>query len=171
MFEETIDSRPGTWKAQDAWASEMETGHFMYGLVRLLKPQVVIETGCHTGQTSREICSALVVNRTGFLYTCDTNPDMVRDAINHTAGQPILVSNVTGEELCRNTPSVDLAFIDSSGDRVAECMALQLSPIGIVVLHDARRPMLQEIVGKTGWQQIFVDSPRGLAILQPKRQF
>ena len=165
---ETLPDRPGTWEAHDAWASERETGEFLFGLVRLLKPTIVLETGCHLGMTTVQLGYAVAKNKVGAVHTCDIDPIMQAEAASRTTGLPVQIHGCTGEELIGMTRNVDFAFIDSSGDRVAECLKLHLSPCGIVVLHDARRQMLQEIVEKTNWQSIFIDSPRGCAILQPR---
>lgn len=171
-YTETLPEHSGTWTASDAWASEREVAEFLYGLVRVLKPAVIIETGCYHGDTAKLIANAIIVNDFGHLYSCDINPAMIVAASMECAfgeNSPVTFALCTGEVLCSDIGIVDLAFLDSSGDRVAEALSLKLSPRGIVVLHDARRDTLKEIVEKTGWQQIFIDTPRGCAILQPKR--
>lgn len=154
-----------TWTAPDIWASEKETGDFLYGLVRLLKPKLAIETGCYRGDSSERIADALRVNGFGHLITCDTNPEMCDATKRRLAGLPASVWQSTGEKLAESSANVDFAFLDSSGDRVAEALALKMSPHGIIVLHDARRDTLPQIIEKTGWQKIFIDTPRGLAII------
>lgn len=52
-------------------AIELEVGELMHGLVRALKPQVVIETGTHQGFSGLMIASALRANGSGKLYTID----------------------------------------------------------------------------------------------------
>jgi hypothetical protein len=41
-----------------------------------------------------------------------------------------------------------------------------MKPGGIVVLHDARRPVKEAIEKELGWKSIFIPTPRGLAIYQ-----
>lgn len=164
----------GLWSAPDAWASEYETFEFLHGLVRLLKPLIVLETGCYKGHSTAAIAKALSANKQGILFSCDTNPERVAEAQKAVSGfytacrkPAAIISECTGEDLIRDVQNVDLAFLDSSGDRVAEAKGLRLSDRGIVVLHDARRDTYKEILEALHWQSVFVDTPRGLAIMQP----
>lgn len=57
---------------QDDSASEGEKC-FLYGLVRALKPKVVLETGTHRGKATLYMANAIHDNGIGKLYTCDPN--------------------------------------------------------------------------------------------------
>lgn len=155
-----IESDP-RYSAPDAMATEYEVADFMYGLVRLLKPEVLIETGCYRGDMSVVIGKALLANGSGCLYTCDTDPEMVNITENRVKNLPVKVIQCTGHSLCNYTESVDLAFLDSSGDRFQEALALKMSDSGVVVLHDAIRPYdLESIFPRV----VSMPTPRGLKI-------
>jgi predicted O-methyltransferase YrrM len=163
FYEETMDGK--TWTSVDAMASEKEVSDFMFGLIRLLKPRVVLETGTYFGDTTKPMAEAMRENNhMSQLHTCDTNLEYIQAASKRMGGVNFHVC--TGEELCRNTCDVDLAFLDSSGDRLAEAKALRMKPGGIVVLHDARRPVKEAIERELGWKSIFIPTPRGLALFQ-----
>src|ERR1044071_5258126 len=79
---------PGLWVARDSTASEIELGDFLYGLVRLIKPKTVLETGCYLGDTSVRIAQALKKNGYGMLMTCDIEPDRVARTKYRLSGFP-----------------------------------------------------------------------------------
>ena len=41
--------REGRWEVHDGTASEIEMTDFLYGLVRMLKPKLIVETGTYRG--------------------------------------------------------------------------------------------------------------------------
>ena len=162
----TETHRGAIWTAADEMASEHETGDFLHGLIRLLKPSLVLETGCYNGDTSRRIGEALEANGRGELHTCDTDARRVENAMIRTHRLPVTVHCMAGIDLCRQFAEADMVFLDSSGDRVEEARAVRLSPCGIVVLHDAKRPALPAILEACPtWASVSIDSPRGVAIL------
>lgn len=161
-YVETIDGR--TWESYDGMASEHELGDFMYGLIRELKPKVVLETGCYIGCTTRRMAEAVRDNGIGLLHTCDIEEQYCEFARNLRL--PVEVHQCSGLELAAKIDGVGVAFLDSSGDRVQEALALKMRFDGIIVLHDANRPTFTDIVRLKGWRYIKFGTPRGLAIFQ-----
>jgi predicted O-methyltransferase YrrM len=49
---------------------------FLYAALRILQPEVVVETGCAKGNTSYYILSALKKNNKGHLYSIDLEPEL-----------------------------------------------------------------------------------------------
>ena len=167
----------GLLTADDEWASEHEVYDFLYALVRLLKPKVILETGYYKGGSLSAMQRAAADNMiptellscetNGILYENRTHKNSKPLKIHETSGTHYVVKFVTGEELCRATEGVDLAFIDSSGDRVAEVQALNLAPNGVVVLHDAKRPQYQAIKTLRPWKAIWeIDTVQGITVFQ-----
>jgi predicted O-methyltransferase YrrM len=156
------DYREGLWSAPDEMATEYETCDFLFGLVRLCKPRVVIETGCYHGYATAAIGAALKLNGHGRLATCDIDPSFVKLVTTemNTMDVPVSVFGVTGLKLCQDTENVDLAFLDSSGDRAAEAAALHMAPNGFVVVHDAARRYKMPLE----WTHIYFPTPRGLSL-------
>src|SRR6185437_14136973 len=148
-------------------ASEYEVYDFLYALVRLLKPKVILETGCYKGGASRMMGEAARNNDIGSVVTCDTDPWMVGFTASLCKFLPVAIVQASGLELIAKTKEVDLAFIDSSGDRVAEVQALNLAPNGVVVLHDAKRPQYQAIKTLRPWKAIWeIDTVQGITVFQ-----
>jgi len=155
----------GLHSAPSAMAVEYETADFLYGLVRLLKPKVILETGCGEGHSTKAMARGVLENERGRVFTCDIENAHVEEILSLQFDVVGFVMH--GVILCSQVDNVDLAFLDSSGDRVAECAALQLSPKGVVVLHDSKREEYKPIWTMRPWASIWeIDTPRGLAVFQ-----
>lgn len=156
---------PHLWSARDAEASEVEVGDFMFGLVRLVKPKVVLETGCYQGDTTLALVRAVESNGFGSVYSCDTDNTRVRDSyIQCLHSKRLNIWACTGVQLCERVSDVDLAFIDSNGDRLEECKSLQMKK-GFVVVHDMNWKSLAPI-RELGWNEIFFPTPRGISLFK-----
>ena len=159
----------GLLTADDEMASEHEVYDFLYALVRLLKPKVILETGTYKGGATKAMARAAKENGVGYVYSCETNWDLGNEvnAQLDSDGLPAHSSYCSGEEECSNLMNVDFAFIDSSSDRVAEVAALNLAPNGVVVLHDAKRPQYQAIKTMRPWKAIWeIDTVQGITVFQ-----
>jgi predicted O-methyltransferase YrrM len=66
-----IWQRPIARKYNKDWAVEVEVGDFLYGLVRILKPAIIIETGTFEGFSGVRMAQALKDNDRGMLFTID----------------------------------------------------------------------------------------------------
>lgn len=150
------------WTSRDQNASEYEVGEFLAGLVRLLKPQRVLETGCYYGDTSLAIARALKQNGHGWLYTCDTDEEMCAHVSRESKDLPLIVRPWTAAELVGKEREIDLAFIDHSGDRASTLHFLGMARHGIVTLHDS----LRDYKVPAGWQRVRLYTKRGLDIYQ-----
>lgn len=156
------------WTYSSPESSESETQEFLYGLVRLVKPAVAVETGCHYGDASFAIGLALHHNKIGMLHTCDTNPDYVERARKETRWLPVTVHEKKAIEMLGEIRNVDFAFIDGGIMRLAELKALDVSPGAYVVLHDANNPLYYEPAMRLGWTAIRFHTPLGLALFEVK---
>jgi hypothetical protein len=71
---------PGYSSFNDA-GIEVETGEFLYGFVRMLKPDNVLETGTHIGVGASYMGMALKDNNKGHLYTIEYLPEIHEQAV------------------------------------------------------------------------------------------
>lgn len=159
------------WTSHDVNASEYELGDFMYGLVRLVKPGMVLETGCYMGDTTIEIARALRVNdptgQRGLLNTCDTDLAMVEHTRERVREYPVNVFHQDALSMVNGNDGgipqrYEMAFIDHSGDRSGVMAALQMYSGGIVVLHDS----LREYVVPASWRRVRLLTKRGTDIYE-----
>jgi predicted O-methyltransferase YrrM len=154
-------------------SSECEVTDFLYALVKLLKPRIVLETGCFLGATSVAIGRALESNRYGRLVTCDVDPGLV-DHVTELASRlrlPIDVFHNDSIKLMRRLQAIDLAFVDSGQDRAPEVTALipKMTRFGIIALHDTaphQRQAEHEYFESKGLKYMYMNTPRGLTLFQ-----
>lgn len=118
----------------DIAVSEDEMREFLTALVRVLKPDLVVETGTYKGHGARALGLGAYRNGAGRVVTCDTDLRHQVEARNAVAGLPVEIRYVRGIDL-PELPLADLVFCDSDyGAREAEIGACKLG--AVVVVHD-----------------------------------
>lgn len=158
-----------------ATAITHEEGDLLYGLVRMAKPKLALETGAGSGRSTRCIAEALRDNNSGYLMSCDTDEFKVAAVNEGLAGLPARVLLKTGIELIRETKPVQFAFIDAG---LPENRALELALLlesekvsGMLVIHDVLNPNdgdyrgLLDYAERCGWRGIVLQSLAGIAVL------
>jgi len=129
------------WSAPDDQGAEHEVTRFVASLVRLTKPESVIETGTHLGVTTAAIAAALRRNGFGHATSFEIDAARAANAERALAHYASVLTIVPSECVSGNLPSViDFAFLDSSmGARAREMRLVwpRLSPGGLVLVHDA----------------------------------
>lgn len=141
-------------------------GDFLRGMVRALKPRLVVETGSHIGRTSREIALALRENRFGRLITCEPDSEKYRIAELYSATLPEWVGfiNCPSSEIRSFIEDCDLLFSDSDTNSRKEEVSW-LKPGALAVVHDTYvYPFLGEFVTSQGG--ILFDTPRGFGVIR-----
>lgn len=158
----------GLLTADDEMASEHEVYDLLYALVRLLKPRVIIETGTYKGGAAKAMARAAKENEIGGVFTCDIDREKILALDGISLDLPVCAYIAEGVDFVTwFKDGVDFAFIDSSGDRVAEIRALNLSPSAVVVLHDSNRPQYQPAWTAHPWRSIWhIATEQGLTIFQ-----
>ena len=118
-------------------------GQVLYSLIRILKPESVLEIGALRGCSTTHMATALSINQKGKLVSVDLTEDAgdmmpkhLRDIV--TSVQMDGIEYLSGVE----DESLDMVFEDSSHgeDQCASIAALcktKLMPGGILVMHDA----------------------------------
>lgn len=158
--------------------AEQEVGALLYGLVRILKPQVCVETGTYVADSTEWIAKALHDNHSGHLTTCDVNEQFVGPARSRLAGFPVTVHHAKGIDVLSGFEQMDFVFIDSGNgaERLAELMSLNeknISPGGLVCWHDAIdgngvpedcQKLYEQFSEARAWPHLVLPSPVGLAI-------
>lgn len=136
--------RPASRYDQIPWHGvEQEVGALLYGLVRMTKPKICVETGLLVGDSAEWIGRALRDNKEGgTLVTCDIDEARIGPGKERLRDLPVEVVLGKGQDVLASYPMMDFVHIDS-GDpqcRENELMSLgehNISPGGIVCWHDA----------------------------------
>lgn len=177
---------PERWHSTDPDSTEVEVTALVWGLVRALQPDLVIETGSAWGQTAQAIGNALALNGQGHLLTFETDPPRIAstaDRCKHLPVQVVHTDSIEGlEGMIRSGEhrgTVGFAWLDSSfEDRLAELRLLRslLSPGAVVAVHDAGEPgrakheefsdALATVAFTNGLTRLSLPTPRGVTLLQ-----
>lgn len=59
-------------------STECEVGEFLYGLVKILKPRYILETGTYKGISSSYMAQGLKENNTGFIDTLEIDEGLIQ---------------------------------------------------------------------------------------------
>lgn len=164
----SIESRHGkSWEVFDGTSSEVEMGVLLHGLVRMLKPGLVVETGCYHGHATFALASACAANGHGRVISCEINEEYVRIARNRCGALPVEVRH---GNTCGGLPELaeaDFAFLDSDyATRPSEFR--QLKPGCVAVVHDTDQydSELGEFVRQNGGLTFKAGRGFGIAIKQ-----
>lgn len=179
---------PEQWLCIDGEASEVEVLEFLYALVRMLKPRMVLETGTYLGYGAYCLACAVRENGFGAVHTAEPSPEVRQRAQQFLQAQGfadvVAVYGCTGEELiARMQAEVDFAFLDSELDtRIGEMRILlpKLSARGIVAVHDGNtfhdrpgtggpRTPFHDFAVQHDLQLLNLDTPRGLILCRPRK--
>ncbi len=119
-----------------ATAAEPEMRELLHALVRMLKPHLVVETGCYLGHTTEALGRAVAFNGRGRVISCDTSIDFVRQALQRCTGLPVQVRHAASRDV-GELGYADFIFSDSDYACRAEEIA-RARPGAVVVVHDTR---------------------------------
>src|SRR5438270_11553862 len=87
------------WSAFNDGGIECETGEFLYGVIRLIKPANVLETGTHKGIGGCYMAKALEDNNKGRLTTIEFLPELFAEALQRfeTVGLTERIQKIQGD--------------------------------------------------------------------------
>ena len=139
--------------------SELELWEFLYGLVRVLKPAIVFESGCHLGYATQAMGLAVKDNEFGHVFSCDTEVDKAKQTRKRVEKLPVMVYAKPALE-CKELSSCDFLFCDSSYEsRMAELAKLKEGAVAVV--HDTWQEKPLREVADLFRNVIHFDTPRG----------
>lgn len=128
---------------------ECETGEFLYGLVRLLKPEHVLETGTHQGVGASYIGQALKDNKRGELTTIEflrPHYETAKERIEQIGLTSFVKCELADVAQFKTDKMFDLILLDTEPQtRFAELIQFfdNLKPGGFIFIHDLHRHMHQ----------------------------
>ena len=122
---------PYKWSCFDGVATEVEMLEFLHSLVRLLKPEFVLETGTYLGYGAVYMALAMQKNGFGSLLSCDTDVEALDKATTlamiNEVDKIVRFVPQSGADVIRQIDdrSLDMVFIDS-GDAITRCEEIAL---------------------------------------------
>lgn len=128
-------------------ATEVEMCDLLYGLVRFIKPKLIVETGSHLGHGTVALALATRDNGCGRIVTCEVKADAVETARARLKDFPNVDLRVQDSTELPELQDADFVFSDSSwGDRVTEYELVK--PGCIFVVHDSYEYSVERLVTK-----------------------
>lgn len=128
------------WLIHDTTSSEVEMGQFLYGLVRMLKPDLAVETGSYVGHSTLQIARAIAENGRGKLISIDTELSYLEQARERCQDIPAEFLELRHGNVVGGLPELeeaDFVFSDSGyAMRMAELERLKSG--AVLVMHDTR---------------------------------
>lgn len=158
------------WTIIDETAAELEMQELLFSLVKMLRPELVVETGCYIGLTTRSLGLACFQAHKGRVVSCDTNLEYVERAQKVCQDLPVQIRHVSSLDL----PELSEAdFIFSDSDYKFRGGEIQRAKSGaVIVVHDTRVsydpmiPALDSLVRAEGG--VTFDTYRGFGILRKR---
>jgi predicted O-methyltransferase YrrM len=169
--------KPGPWKnpvieGDEAFGSVMPgEAQLLYGIVRAMKPEIVLELGTAYGYSTLHLAQGCKDNGLGKVYTIEIDEKRYNAAIQN-AEEVELTDWIKFHRIPPNELAIDLAFLDAvhrANDIIEylEYIKPRLSQGGIVVVHD---PLWDDHLRAAApdWQKVFFykSSFSGMAIMQ-----
>ena len=148
--------------SDDPMETELDVVYFISGFVQLLKPKLVIETGCYRGEASMNLYTGICEFPGSTLIVCDTDKEKVEEVQKLFANFPLAeVRHCRGDQL-PELRECDFLYCDSGADDRDKEIAMVKDGC-MVVAHDARRLEVRTAMEKYCPGYMFIPTPRGLA--------
>ncbi len=165
---------PERWTSQDIEATEDQVIDGIAGLVRMLQPGLVLETGSHRGFATRAIGDALAANGHGRLVSVEIDPRLHAEAVERCRGLECVEIRLGSSLELVLDETIDFAWFDSGPGTVRyeefKRFFPQMTHRTIVGFHDVAPHMLRALVIRLTEEgclvPVFLPTPRGVAICQ-----
>jgi predicted O-methyltransferase YrrM len=172
--------QPQRWSMIDSMTAELEVLEFLATLVTTIKPTLVVETGSFLGVSTEWIAKGLERNGFGKIISCEFDPVVYARAKERLEASPfkpfIELRNESSLEM-HIEGTIDLFFSDSDmpiREQEVKRFLPQINPHGVILMHDAssHHKIVREAAHKLEAEglisAVFLPTPRGLVIAQPK---
>jgi glycosyltransferase involved in cell wall biosynthesis len=178
------DRPPQLWSMFDGYTAEIEVLDFLYTLVRLTKPQRVLETGTWLGRSAIAIASALRDNGIGHLVTIELNGEAAEVAARNIDDEGLttfVTLHLANSLVVELSETYEFALFDSDIPiRATEFCRFydRLKPGAIVLFHDTAgshigsADRVVDLMTMGMLEGIFLPTPRGIfvgRVVKPSR--
>jgi predicted O-methyltransferase YrrM len=144
---------------------EAEVMDFLYSLVRLLRPELVVDLGSHIGMSAYALGCGIRDVGVGRVVSCDVEQGFVDTTHNRVAGLPVTVRLCSAADL-PEVEMADLLFVDCDYDNRIGTLK-RMKPGAWAVMHDTRQePILREAIEKSGLRAVHGETWRGFSVIQ-----
>lgn len=116
-------------------STELEILDLLYSMVRLIRPKLIVETGCHLGigtyalgKAAKEIDSQVI--------TCDVSLEYIDRTRERCKDLPV-TAVLCKAEVLGEVREADFLFLDGSEDSRIQCVP-RMKPGAMCVMHDTR---------------------------------
>jgi len=139
----------GQWKNFNSGGVEIEVGELLYGLVRIIKPEAILETGTHQCIGAAYMGMALKENGKGKLLTLEFMWEyvaMAKKRIETLGLKDVVMCLQQDSRTFKTDVMFDLILLDTEPQyRFGELAALfgNLKPGGFMFIHDLHNDMNQ----------------------------
>lgn len=123
---------PPSWYQIDPVSAELEMAEFLYGMIRMLKPEIVVETGTYYGYTAKFLGEAVDMNEFGHVWSCDIERHIGH--LHRLNGLPVTFVETSSLDLPQ-LRTADFVFSDSGQDTRTKEYEL-VKPGCVFVVHD-----------------------------------
>lgn len=161
------------WEIIDETASEVELHGLLYALVKMLKPNLVVETGCYRGDATAALGRAVCENQKGRVITCDTVAENVLITRARVKNMSVDVRHCSSLDAERFPELATADFLFSDSDYKFRAGEIGRAKKGCVILvhdtnisYDSTIPPLKGLVEDIGG--INFDTYRGFGLLRKK---
>ncbi len=145
-----VSDNTGKFSMADDGGVEVESGEFLYGLVRILKADNILETGTYTGISSMYMAQALKDNGFGQITTLEVSPihkERAEKLWNQVGVAPFVDCELIASLDYKTERRFDLLFLDSEPEyRFKELIKFypNLKDGGFILIHDLHHHLSQE---------------------------
>jgi prolipoprotein diacylglyceryl transferase len=171
---------PERWHMYDSMTAEVEVLDFLKSLVTAVKPELVVETGTFSGLSTLRIAEGLRENGRGKIITCEFDPEVYALAVKRFESSELAswidARNESSLEM-HVAGQIDFLFCDSETsirEQEVRRFLPQMSPYGIIVMHDASSAMRTVREGALRLEEeglvsvLLLPTPRGLVLAQKR---
>jgi predicted O-methyltransferase YrrM len=145
-----VSDHTGHFTMADDGGVETQTGTFLYGLLNILQPELVLETGTYTGVSAMYMGQALKDNGHGHIITLEISPVHKERAERlwvQTGVSPFVTCQQVASLEYQTSSQFDFIFLDSEPEfRFKELVKFypNLKPGGYIFIHDLHRHLSQQ---------------------------
>jgi len=170
---------PDWWTSEDDQATEDQVLDGLYGLVRLLQPQFVLETGSHLGFGTLRIAQAIDLNGHGTLLSVENDHLLFAEAKKKVKHFPFVRMRLCDSLELEIDQPIDFAWFDSGPGWLRYQEFERFFPMmhdrTVVAFHDTglQHPEIRESVQKLMKRRLcdgaLLPTPRGIFLGRVKK--